>query len=233
MAKFLKKDRFQAIISPSQAFWGFFILGVLGLNLAFLNKNSIISSFIANAFYQKNLGGPSIELKDSLIANLIAAEKSEKTMNNLFNHNSDYAGADALIQNLSSNQLPPKKPSNGPENKLFPPAIGWNWGQLHANNAIDIANSCGTPVYSAFEGFITEEAIDNNWNNGYGNYLKIEHPGEIETLYAHLDKAIVSLGQYVQSKELIGYIGNTGNTHGQTGCHLHYEVHGAKNPLAN
>lgn len=117
--------------------------------------------------------------------------------------------------------------------KISPPTVGWNWGQLHAFNAVDIANRCSTPIYATKEGIILETAADDGWNNGYGNYIKIEHAKNIETLYSHLEKISVSAGQYVKEKELIGYMGNTGNTHGPTGCHLHFEVHGAENPLAN
>ncbi len=118
--------------------------------------------------------------------------------------------------------------------RFSPPTIGWNWGQLHAFNAVDIANRCGTPIYAAKEGFIIETSSDNSWNSGYGNYIKIEHPNNIQTFYSHLEKTAdsIAIGQFVKEKELIGYMGSTGNTHGPTGCHLHFEVHGAENPLA-
>ncbi len=111
------------------------------------------------------------------------------------------------------------------------PTTGWNWGTLHYNNAVDIANSCGTPVYAAAAGLIVENSA-KGWNEGYGHYIKIEHPNNTETLYAHLDENIAPSGKYITQGELIGYMGNTGNTHGPTGCHLHFEVHGTKNPLA-
>ncbi|MBI4994017.1 M23 family metallopeptidase [Candidatus Wolfebacteria bacterium] len=229
MAKFSEKFRIKASISTSQALWGLLILGVLWLNFALLNKNSVIPGFIANAAYQKNLGGPSIELNDSLLASADINDSNE-----FIDNRENLTDSDALTQILASNALSVKSTvqKTDKSDKLFPPTIGWNWGQLHAFNAVDIANSCGTPVYAAFEGFVMEESIDNNWSGGYGNYIRIEHPNNIQTLYAHLEKATVSTGQYVKSKELIGYMGNTGNTHGPTGCHLHYEVHGAKNPLA-
>lgn len=110
------------------------------------------------------------------------------------------------------------------------PTTGWNWGTLHNYNAVDIANSCGTPVYAAAEGLIVEE-YSSGWNSGYGSYVKIEHPNQIKTLYAHLSRTKVNRGDYVLQGDLIGYIGNTGKTHGPTGCHLHFEVYGARNPF--
>ena len=111
------------------------------------------------------------------------------------------------------------------------PTTGWNWGQLHPNNAVDIANSCGTPIYAAADGLVID-IKEGGYNGGYGNYLEIEHPNGTHTLYAHLSKIVVAEGKMVEQKELIAYIGNTGNTHGYTGCHLHFEVHRAQNPFA-
>ncbi len=116
------------------------------------------------------------------------------------------------------------------------PAIGWNWGQLHNQNAVDIANQCGTPVHAAAEGLVI---VDENfgsgaegWNDGYGVFVSVEHPNGTKTRYAHLAKTLVKPGDYVSRGEELGLMGNTGNTHGPTGCHLHFEVYGAKNPFA-
>jgi LysM repeat protein len=110
------------------------------------------------------------------------------------------------------------------------PTTGWNWGILHNYNAVDIANTCGTPVYASAEGLIIEE-LSSGWNGGFGGYILIEHPNNTKTRYAHMQKNIISVGDYVLQGDLIGYIGNTGRTHGPTGCHLHFEIIGAKNPF--
>lgn len=111
------------------------------------------------------------------------------------------------------------------------PTTGWNWGKLHNYNAVDIANACGTPIYAAAEGLVAE-ATGPEWNGGYGSYVIIEHPNGTKTRYAHNDRNVVSVGDYVAQGDLIAYIGNTGQTHGPTGCHLHFEVMGARNPFA-
>lgn len=116
------------------------------------------------------------------------------------------------------------------------PAIGWNWGQLHNYNAVDIANQCGTPVQAAAEGLVVSDENfgdgSSGWNDGYGIFVLLEHPNGTKTRYAHLDKAIVKVGDYVTRGQEVGIMGNTGNTHGPTGCHLHFEVYGAQNPFA-
>ena len=111
---------------------------------------------------------------------------------------------------------------------LIIPAGGYNWGRLHGYNAVDIANKCWTPVYAAAAGTVslTDEV---GWNGGYGKYMKIDHPNGVTTLYAHFNDVIVSAGDSVKQGQLIGYMGTTGRS---TGCHVHFEVRGAKNPFA-
>ncbi|GEM_PF-965469 len=110
------------------------------------------------------------------------------------------------------------------------PTTGWNWGKIHHNNAVDIANACGTPVYAAAEGLVTE-VKSSGWNEGYGNFVIIEHPNNTKTRYAHNQKNVVSIGDYILQGDIIAYIGNTGLTHGPTGCHVHFEIMGARNPF--
>ena len=108
------------------------------------------------------------------------------------------------------------------------PANGYNWGRIHGRNGVDIANSCGTPIYAAADGTITL-AKTSGWNGGFGKVVKILHPNGTETLYAHANQLLASIGQYVSRGQQIAAIGSTGRS---TGCHVHFEVHGARNPLA-
>ena len=115
------------------------------------------------------------------------------------------------------------------------PTLGFNWGKLHQANAVDIANSCGTEVFASAEGLVVpDQNYDNNkegWNGGYGSFVFIEHPNNTATRYAHLEEVLIEIGDYVKKGDLIGTMGATGNVHGPTGCHLHFEVIGAQNPL--
>lgn len=138
----------------------------------------------------------------------------------------------------SSSSMISTAPVNLPDIKNYfsLPAVGWNWGTLHNYNAVDIANECGTPVYAAQEGLVVSDPNlgdgFSGWNDGYGIFVFIEHPNGTKTRYAHLAKSLVKIGDYVKKGQEIGLMGNTGNTHGPTGCHLHFEVYGAKNPFA-
>lgn len=110
------------------------------------------------------------------------------------------------------------------------PTTGQNWGDLHARNAVDIANSCGTPVFAAAEGLVS--AVRSGWDQGYGNNIILEHPNGVRTRYAHLQSMKAKAGDYIFQGDEIGTIGNTGLVHGKTGCHLHFEIDGARNPFA-
>lgn len=102
-----------------------------------------------------------------------------------------------------------------------------NWGRLHRNNAVDIATSCANDIYASADGVI-RIADDVGYNGGYGKYVVIDHDNQTSTLYAHMSKIFVQKGQKVNQGEVIGLIGSTGRS---TGCHLHFEVRGARNPF--
>jgi murein DD-endopeptidase MepM/ murein hydrolase activator NlpD len=59
------------------------------------------------------------------------------------------------------------------------------------------------------------------WYGGYGNCVRIAHANNFETLYGHLSKIVVKVGQEVALGDKIGEVGSTGHS---TGTHLHYEV---------
>lgn len=109
------------------------------------------------------------------------------------------------------------------------PTTGFNWGVKHNGNGTDIAAPCSSEVYAANSGTVVESS--DGWNGGYGNYIIIKHSNGSYSLYGHLSLRLVSIGDTVDKGELIGYVGNTGYTVGPTGCHLHFEIRGASNPL--
>jgi len=94
---------------------------------------------------------------------------------------------------------------------------------------VDIGNSRGTPVSAAASGKVIKVVsycVEGRASCGgrYGNYIVIEHPNGTKTIYAHLSKVYVSVGQQVSQRENIGTIGNTGRS---TGPHLHFEIENA------
>ena len=86
------------------------------------------------------------------------------------------------------------------------------------HKGLDIAAPEGTEIYAAEEG----QVVSAGWNSGgYGNVVMIEHPDGYATVYAHMIMVYAVEGQYVTKGQLIGFVGNTGNSFGN---HLHFEV---------
>jgi len=109
---------------------------------------------------------------------------------------------------------------------------------IHFYNAVDLANKCGTPIYAAAQGQILKTAITNSTsrsaNRGAGTYIKILHPNGTTTYYGHLSAVFVDVGVQVSQGQLIGLMGGQPGTPGagnSTGCHIHFEVGGARNPF--
>ena len=106
---------------------------------------------------------------------------------------------------------------------------------LHGYNAIDIGTPIGTPILAAANGEVIVAKF-GGWNGGYGNYIVISHSNNTQTLYAHLSKVYMNVGETAIQGEVIGLSGNTGDVfpaptsaHPNAGAHLHFEVRGAYN----
>lgn len=109
-----------------------------------------------------------------------------------------------------------------PVGGTFTSPFGQRWGRLHAG--IDIAAPVGTPIRAAESG----KVVLASWTGGYGNYTCIQHGGALSTCYAHQVRYGTSVGANVSKGDVIGYVGNTGNS---TGAHLHFETRVGGNPV--
>ncbi len=91
-------------------------------------------------------------------------------------------------------------------------------GYRYDHRAIDIAAPSGAPVTASDRGVV----IRAGWNQqGYGQFVIIDHNIDYLTLYAHLDTIFVQEGEVVAAGQVIGTVGATGNA---TGPHLHFEI---------
>jgi len=90
--------------------------------------------------------------------------------------------------------------------------------KLAFHKGIDISAEKGTPIHSTAKGVVVEVEYSNY---GYGNKVVVEHNYGFETLYAHIDRIDVKVGDLILNNQQIGTVGNTGRS---TGPHLHYEI---------
>jgi murein DD-endopeptidase MepM/ murein hydrolase activator NlpD len=100
--------------------------------------------------------------------------------------------------------------------------FGWRWGRMH--QGIDIGVPEGTPIHAAAAGTV----IYCGWEEGYGNFVVLDHGGNLATAYGHQSSIAVACGQQVAQGQVIGYSGCTGHC---TGPHVHFEVRIDGNPV--
>jgi murein DD-endopeptidase MepM/ murein hydrolase activator NlpD len=118
--------------------------------------------------------------------------------------------------------IPAIQPVNNEELTRMASGFGWrsdpftkarkmHWG-------MDFTAPRGTPVYASGDGKITRA---DNRASGYGKHIRLEHGYGYMTIYAHLSRYNVKVGEQVKRGDLIGFVGSTGRSEAP---HLHYEV---------
>lgn len=120
--------------------------------------------------------------------------------------------------------LPGAKPIRRAEGWLIPVAsrvvtsgYGWrNWPRSAFHKGLDL-KAFYVPVRAAKSGIITY----SGWLGGYGNAIIIQHDDTYKTLYAHLSRRHVAVGQRVRRGQVLGRTGDTGYSFGP---HLHFEI---------
>ena len=101
--------------------------------------------------------------------------------------------------------------SSGFEMRMHPILNTWR-----QHNGIDFAAPSGTAVRAVGDG-VVEFA---GQQSGYGNIIIVKHRNDLSTVYAHLSRIDVKVGQSVAQSQFIGAVGMTGWA---TGPHLHFE----------
>ncbi len=88
--------------------------------------------------------------------------------------------------------------------------------RFHAG--IDIPASTGTVITASGSGRVAYAG----WRDGgWGIQVTIAHRQGVRSIYAHLSRVLVSVGERVRQGQIIGRVGATGDA---TGPHLHFEV---------
>jgi murein DD-endopeptidase MepM/ murein hydrolase activator NlpD len=130
-------------------------------------------------------------------------------LENLQNINRRLESRDA---SLSRERRPNIWPVKGIVTQRFSPG-----GAEARHDGLDIMAEENAVVVSAARGMVTEEG----WDNDLGQYVRINHDFEVETVYGHLSRAFVKKGDQVGKGDPLGVVGNTGRS---LGPHLHFEI---------
>ncbi|MBI2624738.1 MAG: M23 family metallopeptidase [Candidatus Nealsonbacteria bacterium] len=245
-----KRDIVEYVVEPGDNLWSVSDKFSLSLNTLLwandLNKNSLLQP-------GQKLIIPPVDgvihhvQKGDTLSSIAKTYKAQTDKILAFNDLSQEGGifiGDILI--IPGGQMPPKyvPPSSIPlASNYFISPLGSPFKitqGLHWYNAVDISSGgCGKPIFSAAAGEILRVALTNSTSrwafNGLGNHLTILHPNGVVTYYGHLQTSVVEPGDNVSQGQLIGYVGGQPGMPGaglSTGCHLHFGVSGARNPLA-
>ena len=107
------------------------------------------------------------------------------------------------------------QPGFGPTDLSIEPPYGQ---YAHFHTGIDLAAPELTPVLAADDGTV---ALVGGGDYGYGNYVVIAHLSGLVSLYGHLNRSLVHVGDVVTQGQRVGLEGSSGHS---TGPHLHFEV---------
>lgn len=102
--------------------------------------------------------------------------------------------------------------TSGYGERVHPISGAWDF-----HTGIDLAAAAGTNIYPVYPGTVT--AVGSS--KSYGNYVKIRHTDNLETIYCHCEAVLCREGDRVSSGDVIGRVGSTGVS---TGPHLHLSV---------
>ena len=174
---------------------------------------------------------PDPEQKTDYILHITVSSKSVDELAELYNFTQDQK--DILHELLSDEMRPTLLTLCGgsigiiEDGELVWPlpghtTISCNFGEPDAygnpgHRGTDIPAPEGTPILAAHSGTV----IISGWNTSYGNQVLLDNGAGLSTRYAHMMQTAVTAGEAVTAGQVIGYVGNTGDS---TGFHLHFEV---------
>ncbi|MBI5859063.1 MAG: peptidoglycan DD-metalloendopeptidase family protein [Sphingobacteriales bacterium] len=149
---------------------------------------------------------------NNLSSRIEAQKKSYDEVNELIKNKEQLLSHTPAIQPVSNKDL--NRIASGFGYRVDPV-----YKTIKMHEGLDFAAPQGTPIYATADGVITTAG---NTGNGYGNHVIINHGYGYETLFGHMVRVKVSVGQAVKRGQVIGWVGSTGKS---TGPHCHYEVH--------
>ena len=102
---------------------------------------------------------------------------------------------------------------------------GPNVGHL----GIDFGGYRGMPIFSVAAGVVSEtytasRLAKSGGGHNFGYHVRVKHDGGYTSIYAHMDRVDVEVGDVVQGGQMLGTLDNTGNTSGPEADHLHFAL---------
>lgn len=155
---------------------------------------------------------------------IITSEKLEKLRKKLYIQSKSYDDIYKMVKNKQEmlSSIPAIQPISNKDLTRVASGFGERIDPIYKtpkiHTGIDFTAPTHTEIYVTGNGVVEKIGYSER---GYGNDILINHGYGYKTLYGHLSKIKVSIGQKVNRGDVIGYVGNTGKS---VGPHLHYEV---------
>lgn len=164
-------------------------------------------------------GVPGEKISNTEITYVDGIERSRKTVRSVVTK--EPVIEQIGIGTYSARPDPNCRPVTGSGEMGWPLDGGWisdTYISDRNHKGLDIAANEGTDIYAAADGVV----ISAGWNSGgYGYMVQIDHMNGYQTLYGHMSAVFAAENQTVTRGQLIGAVGNTGNSFGD---HCHFEV---------
>ena len=174
------------------------------------NKNALEEQYFASLAGNQSEMLNQLQLKVNIL--------TQRTQNQLFSYKELWKLAQEKESIMAS--IPAISPVKNP---VIVSGFGYRYHPVYKilkrHTGIDIIGQHGEPIYATADGVVIED--DNSSFSGYGIMVLLNHGRGYKTVYAHLSKKAVKIGQKVKRGDIIGYMGSTGLS---VGTHLHYEV---------
>ena len=148
---------------------------------------------------------------DILTKQIVVQSRSLDEIRNLADRKEELLSTIPAIQPIKNSDLKRIASGYGWRSDPFTKAKKFHWG-------MDFSAVTGTPVFASGNGVVTRA---DNTASGYGNHIRVDHGFGYQSLYAHLYKYNVKIGQIVKRGDVIGFVGSTGRS---VAPHLHYEI---------
>jgi murein DD-endopeptidase MepM/ murein hydrolase activator NlpD len=148
---------------------------------------------------------------DELTKQLVVQSRSFDEVITLAKNKEELLASIPAIQPVANEKL--KRVASGFNYRIHP-----IYKVRHFHTGIDFTAPRGTEIYATGNGKVQKVIMKKR---GYGYHVVIDHGYGYKTLYAHMSKFKVKVGEKIKRGDVIGYVGSTGTS---TAPHLHYEV---------
>ena len=161
-------------------------------------------------------------------------QKVDHLTKQLYVQSKSYDEIEDLVKNKDKFLLsiPAIQPLSVRDHPMFSSGFGYRmhpiYGSVRFHSGVDLVAKLNAKVYATGSGIVVTAGTGDKGFSGYGKAVVIDHGFGFKTIYGHLNKISVRVGQKIVRGEIIGGVGSTGRS---VGVHLHYEVRRHNKPV--